>query len=41
MQSGMKNISVANVENADEVAEKLCQFVYDLKMDFKKQEDTK
>ena len=23
-----------------EIAEKLCQFVYDLKMDFKKQEDT-
>lgn len=32
---------LANVENADEIAEKLCQFVYDLKMDFKKQEDTK
>ncbi len=32
---------LANVENADEVAEKLCQFIYDLKMDFKKQEDTK
>jgi hypothetical protein len=31
---------LANVENADEIAEKLCQFVYDLKMDFKKQEDT-
>lgn len=32
---------LANVENADEVAEKLCQFVYDLKMDFEKQEDIK
>ena len=32
---------LANVENADEIAEKLCQFVYDLKIDFKKQEDTK
>ena len=32
--------STGNVENADEIAEKLCQFVYDLKMDFKKQEDT-
>lgn len=32
---------LANVENADEIAEKLCQFVYDLKMDFKKQEDKK
>ena len=32
---------LANVENADEIAEKLFQFVYDLKMDFKKQEDTK
>ena len=30
---------LANVENADEVAEKLCQFVYDLKMGFKEQED--
>lgn len=29
---------LANVENADEVAEKLCQFVYDLKMEFKKKE---
>lgn len=28
-------------DNADEVAEKICQFVYDLKMEFKKQEDTK
>lgn len=27
---------LANVENADEIAEKLCQFVYDLKMEFKK-----
>lgn len=26
---------LANVENANEVAEKLCQFVYDLKMGFK------
>jgi hypothetical protein len=32
---------LSNVENADEIAEELCQFVYDLKMDFKKQEDTK
>ena len=32
---------LANVENADDIAEKLCQFVYDLKMDFKKQEDKK
>lgn len=32
---------LANVENADEIAEKLCQFVYDLKMGFKNQEDTK
>ena len=32
---------LANVENADEVAEKLCQFVYDLKMEFKNQEDAK
>ena len=32
---------LANVENADEIAEKLCQFVYDLKIDFKKQEDAK
>ncbi len=30
---------LANVENADEIAEKLCQFVYDLKIGFKKQED--
>ncbi|MBE5703921.1 MAG: hypothetical protein EGS62_06815 [Ruminococcus sp.] len=32
---------LANVENADEIAEKFCQFVYDLKMGFKNQEDTK
>lgn len=32
---------LANVENADEIAEKLCQFVYDLKMGFKEQEDKK
>lgn len=30
---------LANVENADEIAEKLCQFVYDLKMGFKNQEE--
>lgn len=30
---------LANVENADEIAEKLCQFVYDLKMEFKEQKD--
>ena len=30
---------LANVENADEITEKLCQFVYDLKIGFKKQED--
>ena len=24
---------------ADDIAEKLCQFVYDLKIEFKKQED--
>ena len=30
---------LANVENADDIAEKLCQFVYDLKMGFKKKED--
>lgn len=30
---------LVNVENADEIAEKLCQFVYDLKMEFKKQEN--
>lgn len=28
-------------DNADEVAEKLCQFVYDLKVEFKEQEGTK
>lgn len=32
---------LANVENADEVAEKLCQFVYGLKIEFKKQENGK
>ena len=26
-------------DNADEIAEKLCQFVYDMKMDFKRQKD--
>ena len=26
---------LANIENADEVAEKLCQFVYDLKIDLR------
>lgn len=32
---------LANVENADEVSEKLFQFVYNLKMGFKNQEDAK
>lgn len=32
---------LANVENADEIAEKLYQFVYDLKIGFKEQEDNK
>lgn len=32
---------IANIENADEIAEKICQFVYDLKMEFKDQEDKK
>ena len=32
---------LANVENADEIAEELCQFVYDLKMEFKKKEGEK
>lgn len=32
---------LANVENVDEIAEKLCQFVYDLKIGFKKQESAK
>ena len=30
---------LANIKNADEIAEKLCQFVYDLEMGFKNQED--
>ena len=30
---------LAEVENADEIAEKICQFVYDLTMDFKKNKE--
>lgn len=30
---------LAEVENADEIAEKICQFVYDLAMDFKKNKE--
>ena len=29
---------LANVENADEVAEKICQYIYDLKVEFNQKE---
>lgn len=31
---------LANVKNANEIAERICQFVYDMKMDFKNKEST-